>query len=280
MRDRSRGRRVPRLVLALAGGLVLSLAGLLLTAGAAVTGQLPAGMSAAMLSLRQAAGLGPAVLVQARGFGGTPAVGALFVTTGTGLGRHFCTASVIDSPRGDLVLTAAHCVTGKATASMVFVPGYHAGRAPYGVWAVTRVILDSRWISSADPDDDFAFLVVRSPAHGAVENITGGERLGVGRPAGPMVQVAGYPDGGSGPIICTNRARLFGASQLEFDCGGYADGTSGSPLLANVDRSTGLGTVVGVIGGYEQGGYTSDVSYAARFSARAAALYKVAISKS
>lgn len=277
MRDRSRGRRVPRVFLALAGGLALSLAGLL-TAGA--SGQLPAGMSAAMLSLRQAAGLGPTAPVQARDFSGTPAVGALFTTTGTGLGRHFCTASVIDSPHGNLVLTAAHCVTGKAAATMTFVPGYHAGRAPYGVWAVTRVILDSRWISSAAPDDDIAFLVVRSPAHRAVEDITGGERLGVGQPAGPMVQVVGYPDGAGAPITCRNRARLFSASQLEFDCGGYADGTSGSPLLANVNPSTGLGTVISVIGGYEQGGYTADVSYATRFAANAAALYKVAISES
>lgn len=251
-----------------------------LTAGTSGTSQLPAKISAAMRSLGGQAGLGPAAAVQARGFSGTPAVGALFTTTGTGLGKHFCTASVIDSPHGDLVLTAAHCVTGTAATRMAFVPGYHAGRAPYGVWAVTRVILDSRWISSAAPDDDFAFLVVKSPAHGRVQDITGGEQLGAGQPATPTVQVVGYPDGSSAPISCQNRARLFSASQLEFDCGGYADGTSGSPLLANVNRSTGLGTVVGVIGGYEQGGYTSDVSYAARFCARTANLYQVAISKS
>ena len=280
MRDKSRARRVPRLVLALAGGLALSLAVFLLTTDVPGSGQLPARMGAALISLRQAAGLGPTAPVQARSFSGTPAVGALFTSTGTGLGKHFCTASVIDSPHGDLALTAAHCVTGIAAARMAFVPGYHAGRAPYGVWAVTRVILDSRWISSAAPDDDFAFLVVKSPAHGGLQHITGGDRLGVAQPAGPMVQVVGYPDGASAPIICKNRAHLFSTSQLEFDCGGYADGTSGSPLLANVSPSTGLGTVVGVIGGYEQGGYTSDVSYAARFGARTAALYKMAISKS
>ena len=234
----------------------------------------------AVQSLSQETGLAPGAPVQARGFTGTPAVGALFTATGTDLGGHFCTASVIHSPHGDLVLTAAHCVTGVAPAKMIFVPGYHGGKKPYGVWAVTRVILDPNWISSAAPTDDFAFLVVRSPTQGPVEDVTGGERLGLSQPSGRMVQVVGYPNDASAPIVCRNRARRFSSSQLEFDCGGYADGTSGSPLLADIGPSTGLGTVIGVIGGYEQGGYTASVSYAARFGASTAALYKIAISES
>jgi V8-like Glu-specific endopeptidase len=247
---------------------------------ASVTSQLAAGIRAAMPSLSQEAELAPVVPVQARGFSGTPAVGALFTAAGAGMGGHFCTASVIHSPHGDLVLTAAHCVTRVAPAKMVFVPGYHGGKKPYGVWAVTRVVLDPNWISSAAPADDFAFLVVRSPTQGPVEDVTGGERLGVSQRSGRMVQVVGYPDGANAPIVCRNRARRFSSSQLEFDCGGYTDGTSGSPLLANVGSSTGLGTVIGVIGGYEQGGYTASVSYAARFGASTAALYKIAISES
>ena len=279
MRDKSRRpRRLPWLVLALTGGLALSLVGFLLTPGASSTGLLSARMGAVMQSLSQAAGLAPTARVQARDFSGTPAIGTLFTTKGTSLGRHFCTASVIDSPRQNLVLTAAHCVTGVAAARMAFVPGYHNGTAPYGVWPVTRVIVDRRWTSSAAPDDDFAFLMVSSPAGTPVEEITGGERLGIGQPSGRTVRVVGYPDGASAPITCSNRSRLFSPSQLEFDCGGYVDGTSGSPLLAEVDPSTGLGTVIGVIGGYEQGGYTPDVSYAARFGAQTAALYKVSIS--
>ena len=45
-------------------------------------------------------------------FTGTPPVGALFTTSAGQLGQHFCTASVVDSPAGDLVITAAHCVSG------------------------------------------------------------------------------------------------------------------------------------------------------------------------
>jgi V8-like Glu-specific endopeptidase len=267
-------------VLSLVGGLAVSIAVFGVAAAAAGTSQLAARAGAALQSLSQEMGLTPPAPVQATGFRGTPAVGALFTTTSTRLGRHFCTASVVDSPHGDLVLTAAHCVTRVAPAAMVFVPGYHGGKAPYGVWTVTRVIMNPNWISSAAPADDFAFLVVRSPARGRVENITGGERLGVAQPSGQMVQVVGYPDGADAPILCRNRANRYSPSQLEFDCGGFTDGTSGGPLLAAVDPSTGAGTVIGVIGGYEQGGYTPDVSYAARFGAGIAALYKIAISES
>jgi V8-like Glu-specific endopeptidase len=220
----------------------------------------------------------PAAHRQGKSFSGTPAVGALFTTFRDGkLRRHFCTASVVDSPGRDLLLTAAHCVSG-SRGPIVFVPGFYDGRTPYGVWRVTHIVVDSNWAASADPDDDFAFVLVTGPGGKKVQDVTGGERLGrsLGLPAGQLVQVVGYPGGGEAPIHCTNRDRGFGPSQLEFDCGGYTDGTSGSPLLQDVNPATGLGTVIGVIGGYEQGGRTSAVSYAARFGPNVAALYQTA----
>ncbi len=268
MRDTIAARHRPgRAVLAMAGGLAVGLAVLLALALGPGRGLLAAtGAATSSRQLRRVTVI--------------PAVGTLFTTTRTGLGKHFCTASVVDSPHGDLALTAAHCVSGIAPAQMLFVPGYRAGRAPYGVWAVTRVVMDPHWISSAAPQSDFAFLVIRPAARRRVQAVTGGERLGVGQPAGQVVQVVGYPDGASAPVVCRNRVRWFSPSQLEFDCSGYADGTSGSPLIAGVNPATGLGTVIGVIGGYELGGYSADVSYAARFGASTAALYKIAVSRS
>src|SRR5262245_1814190 len=53
------------------------------------------------------------------------AVGALFTLTPSGrLGNHFCTGTVVDSPKGDVVLTAAHCLSGQNPGSFAFVPGY------------------------------------------------------------------------------------------------------------------------------------------------------------
>ncbi len=113
----------------------------------------------------------------ARAIAGTPAVGALFTLTAGRLGPHFCTASVVSSPHGDLVLTAAHCVSGN-TSDMVFVPGYDNGRAPYGLWTVQRVYADQAWQSAADPDDDAAFLQVTQPGSvRPIQDVTGAEKL-------------------------------------------------------------------------------------------------------
>ena len=221
----------------------------------------------------------PALDTQARTSGGPAAVGALFTTARSGaLAGHFCSAAVVDSPAGDLVITAAHCLTGQG--KVVFAPGYVGGRAPYGAWTVTRVILAPQWTSSADPDDDVAFLVVSQPQTGvAIQRVTGGERLSAGPPpAGPVV-VTGYPAAGDSPVSCRNYARPFGPTQLVFRCGGFTPGTSGGPLLADVDPGTGLGTLIGVIGGYQQGGLTDALSYAARLGATVEALYRAAISR-
>jgi V8-like Glu-specific endopeptidase len=207
-------------------------------------------------------------------FAGSPAVGALFVANDGHPLSHFCTASVINSPAGNLVLTAAHClVTG--TSNLVFVPGYHDGKAPYGIWDVTRTVVNQAWSTSGNPNDDFAFLVIAQHGHTTLQDVTGAENLCECDAAGDQVLVEGYPDSSEDPISCQAQARSYSSTQFQFDCGGYADGTSGSPLLVNA--STGHGTVVGVIGGFEQGGNLPQVSYAARFEANMASLYKVAI---
>jgi hypothetical protein len=61
----------------------------------------------------------------AASFDGLPQVGALF----QGAWRsepHFCTASVVDSPSGDVIVTAAHCLSGDAS-DLEFVPMCHDG---------------------------------------------------------------------------------------------------------------------------------------------------------
>ncbi len=212
-------------------------------------------------------------------YGQMSPIGTLFALTPAGrLGSHFCTGSVVDSPSGDLVLTAAHCVQGHPASQMAFIPDYNAGRWPDGVWLVTRVIVDRNWMLSQDPDDDFAFLTVTRPgSRVGLQSLTGGEGVAVDVPAGQRVEVAGYPDGARELISCQNTASQFTASQYQFRCTGFSDGTSGSPLLADIGPDYGLDTVIGVIGGYEQGGITSSVSYAARFSGQLGALYQDAL---
>jgi V8-like Glu-specific endopeptidase len=209
-------------------------------------------------------------------FDGVAAVGALFTEVSGRLGQHFCTASVVHSGGGDLALTAAHCVTGRA-GTMVFVPGYSNGQEPFGVWQVIQVYADQAWVSGQDPDHDIAFLRLARAANGVpVENVTGAEQLSTSRPPGSRVRVIGYPDAADQPVWCDNETKSFTATQLEFDCSGYTMGTSGGPFLANVNEASGQGTVIGVIGGYQQGGDTADVSYSVAFGAAVAALYQAA----
>jgi V8-like Glu-specific endopeptidase len=266
---RRSGGRVTRVLAALCavGGVVA----LLLTfAGSVGSGDRADAASAqSSVPVAQSAASSPT----GQSFDGVAAVGALFTETDGQLSTHFCTASVVNSPAGDVALTAAHCVYDR-TGTIVFVPGYTNGQTPYGVWQVTKVYTDSAWDSSQNPNDDVAFLTLADAPDGVpIENVTGAETLDIGAPANQLVQVIGYPDGAEQPVSCANVAQSFSATQLQFDCAGYPDGTSGGPFLADVNAATGQGTVIGVIGGYEQGGDTPEVSYAASFGSQVAALY-------
>jgi len=212
---------------------------------------------------------------------GRAAVGALFTSANGRLGSHFCTASVVSSPAGNLLITAAHCLQGRSLSpagSIVFAPGYHDGRFPNGVWMVTTEYVDAAWSTDQNPDDDVAFLVVgRKGTH--IQRHTGAETLKTGEPA-QLVQVIGYPDQTNDPITCTAQAHNFSPREMVFDCDNFTNGTSGGPFLADVNPRTGEGSVIGVIGGYENGGDTPNVSYSPRFFSVILALYKTAVSES
>jgi len=224
--------------------------------------------------------LGPAPVVQGRTFTGTAAVGALFTVSDGTLGSHFCTASVVHSPHGNLLVTAAHCLSGR-TGTVAFVPGYHDGSTPYGVWSVSQVFTDQAWTADGSVDDDVAFAEVDPDLMGTeIEDVTGAETLGLNQKAGQLTRVIGYPAAASAPVVCDQRTTAFGPAQLEFDCGGYPGGTSGGPFLVRVNPATGTGTVTGVIGGYEQGGITPSVSYSVAFGSAVGALYATAVAAS
>jgi V8-like Glu-specific endopeptidase len=185
-------------------------------------------------------------------------VGALFAGE-----SHFCTASVVHSAAGNLVLTAAHCVKD----DMTFAPGYHDGVAPWGRWTVTGVTVADGWTSSADPDLDFAFLTVRQDGNPAsLESLTGANVLGTNRGSEHRITLTGYPDTADSPVVCAGNTTSAGPAQLRVACPGFPDGTSGGPWVTD-------GAVIGVIGGFQLGGDTPDVSYSAYFDDDIAKLY-------
>jgi hypothetical protein len=75
-----------------------------------------------------------------------------------------------------------------------------------------------------------------------VQQVAGGERLGISQRSGQLVTVIGYPNDLNVPVTCQNYADTFTATQIVFRCGGYPDGTSDGPMLADVNPVTGRGT--------------------------------------
>jgi V8-like Glu-specific endopeptidase len=224
----------------------------------------------------------PSSSPSAKPFGGTAVAGVLYRPE-SGVSSHFCSASVVHSPAGNLVITAAHCVYSDGPKSgIAFAPGFHDGQLPYGSWTVTKVVVSSNWQSSNDPNEDVAFLQIAPDYGGAsLESVTGADQIAFNQGFGMPVTVPAYPQGSDTPITCLAPAKKFSSKQTEWDCRGYPDGTSGAPFLTNVSSSGSggeKGTVVGVIGGYQQGGDTPDISYSAYFGSAVQALYQNASS--
>jgi len=176
----------------------------------------------------------------------------------TDLRAHFCTAAVVASTSGEVIVTAAHCLSGTAR-GLLFAPGYQAGAASHGTWVVTGAYVAAGWLNSQDPKDDVAFLTVRPAASNhstaTVQAVVGGYPLASAPRAGDRVRVTGYVDGVQTAVSCVATVYLTGGYP-SFDCAGFAGGTSGGPWI-----SAGKQTLTAVIGGLHQGGCSPDTSY-------------------
>jgi V8-like Glu-specific endopeptidase len=201
--------------------------------------------------------------------------GALFYHNSSG--GHFCTASSVDSPTDDLLITAAHCINGGNgkgyNKDLVFIPQYRNGSEPYGEWTVDKMLVADQWENSADPDYDVGFFTVKPEDGKNIADVLGSNTLAFNTGFDHVVRIVGYPAKSDEPIACLNRTARQSATQMRFACGGYFGGTSGSPWISNFDLATRKATIIGVIGGYQEGGDTDSVSYSPYFGNDIQALY-------
>jgi V8-like Glu-specific endopeptidase len=182
---------------------------------------------------------------------------------------HSCTASVLLSPRHDLILTAAHCVAGSG-AGLLFAPGYDRGATPYGVWTVNEAYVDPSWLRNQDPQHDYAILrlarqQLAGRSVGVQDLVGGGNLIALAPEPGRRLTVPAYPAGlNDRPIDCAVRDYDTGGYP-SFDCAGYVGGTSGAPWLIRTP-SRAVSLVAGVIGGLHQGGCVDYTSYSSAFT--------------
>ena len=204
----------------------------------------------------------------------SPAVGALFVD-----GAHYCTASVVHSRQGDVLLTAAHCIHdgegGEYLTGVTFAPGYHDGVAPFGYWTVSDELVAPGWSDSSDQDLDVGFATAHQVGTTeSLESLVGANTLATGGAFEQAITLTGYPDDSETPAVCQNTTSRQDTFQLKVDCAGFPTGTSGGPWVTGQDPKTRLGTVIGVIGGFEYGGDDPDTSYSSYFDTDVQALYR------
>ncbi|GAA2466821.1 trypsin-like peptidase domain-containing protein [Actinocorallia cavernae] len=222
-----------------------------------------------------------------RSFDGIPQAGTFFWTDAQGTGRT-CSGSVVRGPGRDLVLSAGHCLKGYSGTApqrrLAFVPQYHDGVKPYGVFPVgaNGVYVPQQYYDlgeHAGAAYDFGFAVTEPNQDGtSLQDAVGGVRLltGTGYDHAP-VRMIGYPAGAAKPLECWSRTTRWPSDDPadpgtfpRIACDAFVGGTSGGPML--VPRRDGW-AVIGVIGGYHTGGNTAQVSYSAYFGSATRALY-------
>jgi hypothetical protein len=118
---------------------------------------------------------------------------------------YVCSASVINTPVGNVVLTAGHCVidpeTGtKTNTEMIFIPGYRNQSAPHGVWHAEFFTTTETWKNTAKsgstPNEggDLAFVGLKDNESGEdVESAVGALGIGFDQACNQSFTQFGYP---------------------------------------------------------------------------------------
>ncbi|MGW2597033.1 trypsin-like serine peptidase [Streptomyces klenkii] len=254
----------------------------------------PERMAAALPAGRRAGGAGgPAgagAVPPSHPFDGLPQVGTFFWTDGNNTGR-FCGGTVVRSPRRNLAVSAAHCLRSPDPKKrLTFVPQYHDGLKPHGVFPVEDIYIDQRYYDLGTDRGarwDYTVLRLGEREDGEdVQDAVGGFGLAI-RPgyAHRDVRLIGYPGSSDAkypkPLDCSSSTRRYTSTDpnapgdfLEIACAGYVGGTSGGPFLVRDEDGY---EVIGVIGGYHTGGDTPDISYSSYFTHDLLELYLDAV---
>ncbi len=118
-----------------------------------------------------------------------------------------CSGSVVNSPAGNVVLTAGHCVIdpgpGTTATDIVFIPGYRDGAEPYGEWPATSFVTTPEWkntASTGNPNDsdeagDMAMLRLgnRPSDNASIQSVVGSVGIAFNQARNQTYMEYGYP---------------------------------------------------------------------------------------
>lgn len=114
-------------------------------------------------------------------------------------GRNYvCSGNSVGAGNGSVVATAGHCVhgggEGESFASRwVFVPAYHEGAAPYGLWTATSLSVTEPWSMSRDYSYDAGFVKVGKVDGRTLAQVAGASPIAFNQSRGLEYTSYGYP---------------------------------------------------------------------------------------
>ncbi|MFC4334770.1 trypsin-like serine peptidase [Salininema proteolyticum] len=159
-----------------------------------------------------------------------------------------CSGNAVTSANKSTVITAGHCVKyeGSWHTDWTFVPGYHDGQAPFGIWPATQTLTTPQWEASEDINYDVGAAVVAELDGRKLTDVTGGQGLSFNGSYDIDMYAFGYPAAdpydGETFIYCSGTS--FKDFLFSDDHGLSCDmtgGSSGGPWFSSFDESTGTG---------------------------------------
>lgn len=173
---------------------------------------------------------------------------------------YVCSGGTVNSPQGDMVFTAGHCVNdgnGNFATNWVYVPAYDHGSTPFGIWTAFELSTFNNWRFGGDLNFDVGVANVtdNNNPFSLVQNTgANGLQYDANDSFGytPNVTVWGYPAAppftGEQAEYCSNVPTFTltsltvvpPVSQLVTGCA-MTGGASGGPWLVGYNASTGMG---------------------------------------
>ncbi|WP_344028831.1 hypothetical protein [Streptomyces luteireticuli] len=179
-------------------------------------------------------------------------VGKVYFTKPSDGLQYQCSASAINSPSRQMVITAGHCVHegkgGQWVRDWEFVPRYRSGKRPFGTFAATAFITFNGWVNDSNFNWDVGMVTTRPLNGRKLVDVTGGQGLSWNYSRKQNVTIFGYPsnhDDGEIQWSCDGRTH-DSSRRLGIKCN-FGKGSSGGPWLRQYNSSTGLGYVNGVM---------------------------------